>query len=369
MIKGFATAEGTKNYAARFPDAAAGHFRAAQGLTLSSIGIGTYLGNYDAVTDKNYAESIVRFVELGGNVIDTAANYRFQRSERNIGAALEQLLRVKGFDRDELLICTKGGYLPFDSEPPRDVRQYFEDTFVKTGIAAFDDLVAGSHCMTPKYLQSQIDRSRENMSIETLDVFYIHNPESQLSEIDKHTFDAKLASAFEILEENRAAGKIKFYGVATWNGFRAQPAERGYHSLERMTKIAKQIGGDSHGFKFIQLPYNLAMPEAFALPNQALNGKALSTIDAAKELDVTVMASASILQGKLASGVPRHIVDALGGLPKEAFTSIQFVRSTPSVTTSLIGMGRAVHVQENMSLAKVSPASAEDVRALFDSAG
>jgi len=80
-----ATPEGTKKYAERFPNTASGHFRAAQGLTLSSIGIGTYLGNYDAATDAGYTEAIAKFVESGGNVIDTAANYRFQRSERNIG--------------------------------------------------------------------------------------------------------------------------------------------------------------------------------------------------------------------------------------------------------------------------------------------
>src|SRR4051812_22272455 len=165
MISGFATAEGTKRFAEKFPDAAEGHFRAAQDLQLSSIGIGTYLGNWDAETDVNYTEAIVRYVESGGDVIDTAANYRFQRSERNIGNAL-QTLAEKGFNRDELLICTKGGYLPFDGEPPRNVRAYFEETFVKTGIAAFEDLVGGSHCMTPRYLQSQIDQSLRNMQLD-----------------------------------------------------------------------------------------------------------------------------------------------------------------------------------------------------------
>jgi aryl-alcohol dehydrogenase-like predicted oxidoreductase len=364
MLKNFTTAEGTKKYAERFPDAATGHFRAAHGLSLSSIGIGTYLGDWNVETDENYARSIARFVELGGNVIDTAANYRFQRSERSIGQALEELT-AKGFEREEILICTKGGYLPFDGEPPRNVQQYFEDTFVKTGIAKPEDLVGGSHCMTPKYLQSQIDQSRANMGIETLDVFYIHNPESQLSEIDKYTFEAKLAQAFEMLEEERAAGKIQFYGVATWNGFRVQPAERGYHSLERMVSIAKQVGGEGHGFKFIQLPYNLAMPEAYLLPNQASSGQAISTIDAANAMDVTVMVSASILQGKLAGGLPPNIVETMGKPGSEALASIQFVRSTPGVTTALVGMSRVEHVEENLGLAKIEPVDEKTFQSIF----
>ncbi|HRH46103.1 MAG TPA: aldo/keto reductase, partial [Pyrinomonadaceae bacterium] len=238
----FATSAGTEKFKNRFPNAANGHFRPAQGLTVSSIGIGTYLGNWDVATDESYIDSIVKYVESGGNVIDTAANYRFQRSERNIGEALK-ILSEKGFSREELLICTKGGFLPFDNEPPKNVQSYFEETFVKTGIATFEDLVSGSHCMTPNYLQSQIDQSLKNMDLECLDVFYIHNPESQLGEITKIEFDLRLASAFEQLEKNRAEGKIKFYGVATWNGFRLQPGERNYHSLGRMWKVAEKIGG------------------------------------------------------------------------------------------------------------------------------
>jgi aryl-alcohol dehydrogenase-like predicted oxidoreductase len=80
-----ATPEGTARYRDRFPDRA---FREQQGLVLSSIGIGTYLGNADEATDANYTRAVVRAVQLGVNVIDSAANYRFQRSERSIGQAL-----------------------------------------------------------------------------------------------------------------------------------------------------------------------------------------------------------------------------------------------------------------------------------------
>lgn len=360
----FATSAGTEKFKNRFPTVANGHFRHAQDLTVSSIGIGTYLGNWDVATDESYVDSIVKYVESGGNVIDTAANYRFQRSERNIGEALK-ILSEKGFSREELLICTKGGFLPFDNEPPKNVQSYFEETFVKTGIATFDDLVGGSHCMTPNYLQSQIDQSLKNMDLECLDVFYIHNPESQLGEITKIEFDLRLASAFERLEKNRAEGKLKFYGVATWNGFRLQPSERNYHSLERMWNVAEKIGGDNHGFRFIQLPFNLAMPEAFVLQNQQFNGEVFSTIEIAQNFGLSVMISGSIMQGRLSRGLPENIRVSLGGLESDALTSLQFVRSTPAVTTALVGMSNPVHVEENMQLAKIQIATMEQYQSIF----
>ncbi len=364
MNSKFATAEGTQKYAARFPNAAENHFRTAQGLTFSSIGIGTYLGNWDAQTDENYTHAIEKFVESGGNVIDTAANYRFQRSERNIGTALQNLSE-KGFGREEIVICTKGGYLPFDTEPPSDVRGYFEENFVNKGIAGFEDLVGGSHCMSPAYLQNQLDQSLKNMDISAVDVYYIHNPESQLSAIDKNTFEARLAKAFEVLEKNRADGKLQFYGAATWNGFRASPQDNGYHSLERMINIARQVSGKNHGFKFIQLPFNLAMPEAYLLNNQAFEGKVYSTIEAAKNMDVSVIISGSIMQGKLAMNVPENIRKIFGSLETDAQTSLQFVRSTPNVTTALIGMSRTKHVEENMKLTEIAPTGEDDFQELF----
>lgn len=363
MNSNFTTPAGTENFKQRFSDIADGHFRRAEELWLSSIGIGTYLGQWDEETDEKYKNAVIKYIEMGGNVIDTASNYRFQRSERNIGEAFKQLKDKVG--REELFVATKGGYLPFDNEPPTDVKSYFEENFVNQGIATFDDLVGGSHCMTPDYLQSQIDQSLRNMGLTGVDLFYIHNPESQLGGgVDRTTFEAKIAKAFERLEENRKEGKINFYGVATWNGFRVTPDKAEYHSLERFVQIARQVGGDGHGFKFIQLPHNLAMPEAYLVPNQSANGQAFATIQAAHDLGVSVMVSGSILQGKLSSGVPLHIRKILGG-KTDAQTSLQFARSTPNVTTALVGMSSVGHVEENMHLAKIEPTAKEKFAGLF----
>jgi aryl-alcohol dehydrogenase-like predicted oxidoreductase len=366
QIEGYATLEGTTHYRDRFTDhAAANHFRLEQNLWLSSVGIGTYLGNADEVTDRGYTDSIVHAVGLGVNVIDTAANYRFQRSERSVGKALGGLINDCGFAREEILVCTKGGYLPFDGAPPADMRAYVEETFVRPGIATFADIAGGSHCMTPAYLQNQLDQSRRNLNLSCIDVYYIHNPESQLSVVSRAEFDTRLRAAFELLEKNVADGKIKMYGVATWNGFRVTPDSRDYHSLEQMTKLAREVAGESHSFCFVQLPFNLAMPEAFVLLNQFLEGEQVSLLEAAEALGISVVASASILQGRVARGLPETIREPLGSLATDAQTGIQFVRSTPGITTALVGMSRREHVDENLQLARVAPVKPEDFMRVF----
>lgn len=365
-LSGRATGEGTERYVSRFTErASAEHFRLQQSLRLSSIGLGTYLGEWNEETDRAYAAAAVRAVELGVNVLDTAANYRFQRSERSLGAALSRLTGAGRVARDELVVCTKGGYLPFDGEPRRDVRRYFEETFVAPGIADFSDLVAGSHCMTPRYLEHQINQSLKNLGLETLDVYYVHNPETQLREVARAEFDERIRLAFEMFERVRAAGRIQMYGAATWNGFRAEADSREHLSLERLAELAREVGGAAHGFRFVQLPFNLAMPEALVLQNQSLNGERVSLLEAARTLGITVIASASILQGKVARNLPAEVREPLGALSTDAQTAIQFVRSTPGITTALVGMSSTAHVEENLQLARLPPVDAQDYRRLF----
>jgi aryl-alcohol dehydrogenase-like predicted oxidoreductase len=365
MLPGCATPQGTARYRERFPGSAPHHFRNQQNVTLSSVGIGTYLGNADEATDKKYSDSVIRSVQLGSNVIDSAANYRFQRSERSIGQALTTLTTEGRFDRSELLICTKGGYLPFNGTQPRDVRGYVESTFVKTGIASFEDFVGGVHCMTPKYLQSQLEQSLQNMGIDCVDVYYIHNPESQLGYITETEFYYRLRMAFERLEQNRTQGKLQWYGVATWNGFRVTTQSREHHSLSRIFETAQEVGGENHGFRFVQLPFNLAMPEALTLMNQQRNNQELTMLEMAEQLGITVIASASMLQGRVAQGLPDAVRRPLGSLATDAQTAVQFVRSTPGITTALIGMSRVEHVEENLKLVDIEPVGADDFGQLF----
>jgi aryl-alcohol dehydrogenase-like predicted oxidoreductase len=366
LLPGSATPQGTLRYAARFRGkSAAGHFREVpSGLVLSSIGIGTYLGEPDEATDDAYSGAVVAAVEGGFNVVDTAINYRFQRSERSIGAALKELVSG-GFSRDEIVLCTKAGFLTPDSDMPADASEYFSREFVEAGVFGAEDIAAGCHCMTPRYLADQLERSRRNMGVQCIDVFYLHNPETQLSEISKDQFEKRIREAFLFLESAVSSGKIGAYGLATWNAFREDPKSPGYFSLEEMVRIAVEACGQHHHFRFVQLPLNLAMPEALTRPNQSAAGKTLAMVQAGRALGITLVASASLLQGQLTKNLPASMRSAWG-MQSNSALALQFARSAPGITTALVGMSQVGHVQDNLALAGIEPAGREEFLKVFE---
>ncbi|HYL96042.1 MAG TPA: aldo/keto reductase [Terriglobales bacterium] len=374
MIPGFATSEGTARYRDRFPKLReAGHFRRPQGvpevgdLWFPSIGLGTYLGEPTAQVDAQYQQAITAALRSGINLLDTAINYRHQRSERNIGAALAELIASGELRRDEVLVCTKAGFLAFDGEMPADMRGYFMREYVQTGILDPQQVAGGSHCMAPRYLADQIERSRRNLGLETIDVFYIHNPESQLAEageVERPVFRQRLQAAFTMLEDQVKEAKIRYYGVATWHGLRRREEERDYISLAALLDMAHAAGGEQHHFRFLQLPFNLGMTEAFARANQLLDGESMSVIKMAARAGMAVVGSATLHQGQLIRNLPGFVSQALG-MASDAGNAIQFSRSAPGLTTSLIGMSTKDHVLANLEPAFHPPTPPEQWAKLF----
>ena len=365
-IKGFANAEGTRRYRDRFEGqdvaslpVAVGHFRETpQGLHLSSLGMGTYLGQTDAATSQMMTEAAVRSVSSGAvNVLDSAINYRYQLSERALAEAFRQL-QAQGIARDELFICSKNGFLTPDADAQargEDFRQSFRSRYLDSGLITPEDIAGGMHCMAPGYLDDQLNQSLANLGIETLDLMYLHNAaESQLPVVGRAEFMARLQRAFEFYETARADGRLRHYGLATWTCFRLDPAESPNEalSLEEVVKLAEQVGGADHGFRYIQLPFNLAFTEALTLPSQPIDGINGSLLESAMHYGIGVFTSVPLLQGQLLNQAK---LPHFEGLRTPAQSCLQFVRSTPGILAPLIGHKQANHVADNLQVATRSP--------------
>lgn len=353
MILGKATTTGTKYYAQLHQtECAPEHFREFNNLTASSIGIGTYLGSPDATTDNLVTEAIIKSVKSGINLIDTAINYRSQHGEKSVKAALIKLIESKIVSRAELIICSKGGFIPHRNREEWFKREYIDNP--KFNIQA-TDIVGGIHCMHPEYIQDQLERSLTNLGVETIDIYYLHNPETQLGIIPQNEFYRRLKAVFEVLEKAADAGKITAYGIATWQGFRVPPTDQKHIDLAKAKSIAQQIaGGMSDRLLFIQLPVNLTMSEAIITPTQPVDGKLLPAITAANQLGMKAIASASIAQAKNLNKLPQNIITDLGEhLKTDAVRALQFTRSVPGLFSALVGMKSPNHVTENLSLTSI----------------
>ena len=278
VLNGYATSSGTKKYTeyAIKKGKPSNHFRLFDGLYLSSIGMGTYLGQPNTEDDKAMENAIYESIKSGAvNVIDTAINYRNMKSEKSIGRALSRLIKEGIISRNEVFICTKNGYITNDGDYPGiDVMEYMQNMFISTGIINSKDISSGYNVLNPNYIARCIDKSLMNMHLSTIDLVYIHNAfESWYNDISKEQFIEMLSKVFEVYEQYRSNNKIRYYGMATWTCFRVEQNNKEYLSLEEVVNLAKKVGGIQHGFKFIQLPYNLAYSEALLLKNQMLDQK------------------------------------------------------------------------------------------------
>ncbi|HEV3484547.1 MAG TPA: aldo/keto reductase, partial [Vicinamibacterales bacterium] len=333
-----ATSAGTAGYRARH----AGGFQrdfyrgGPLGLSLSSIGIGTYLGDDSDHDDLAYVEAVRRAVAAGVNVIDTAINYRCQRSERAIGRALHGAMIAGEVSRDEVVVCTKGGYVPLDGYPPatpEGYQGYLRREFYARNVMTSADLVSGGHCLTPEFLRDCLTRSRVNLGLDAVDVYYVHNPEQQLAAVSYDELLDRLRAAFACLEDCVERGEIGVYGCATWQALRVGPGTHGHLALADLVQLAREVAGETHHFRVVQMPINLAMPEAMRAPTQPLpGGKLVPAVEAARELGLSVVASATLMQSQLAANLPPAVRELFPALQTDAQRALAFVRSLPGVT-------------------------------------
>jgi len=335
LITGFATPDATALYAQRFASTTAIDFfnRSASDLTLSSFGIGTYVGSATDDADSKYMKTLLNAFSSGINVVDTAIKYRQMRSEKVIGKALHQAIAAKHVSREQVFISSKAGIINIPAGV--EAEQYITTEIINRFSLPKESVTHHSHCIEPEFLHAQLQQSLDNLGLETLDCYFIHNPETALFSMSREAFYKKMQSIFEMLEEQVAAGKIKAYGVASWKGFRAARNSQVFIDLSKLYEIANNIN-KKHNFRFVELPLSLGMPTTYASFAQSHQGRTLAAIKLAEQLGLNVFSSGSLYEGKLPElrnliEVTQHLDDK-EFLPEQETIAVSLPRSTTSIT-------------------------------------
>jgi aryl-alcohol dehydrogenase-like predicted oxidoreductase len=352
-----ANKELTYNFAKRFSEYK-DFYTINNDLVFSKLGLGTF--NKEPYKEENYVfhyiEAVKQAVNSGINLIDTASNYRYGQSEKEIGTALKELFEENITKREELIICSKGGFIQLDYPFPQNPYSWIEENIINNNLAKKEDIELDQHCMTPDYLEWSCKRSLENIGISSFDIYYLHNPEMQMLRLGKKEFYKQIENIFRRFESMADIGLFKYYGVAVWNGFISESEDEKIQ-LEKLVECAIKAGGKNHRFKYIQTPFNMGKTSIYINNTQTVNNEECTLLQAAYRLGVSVISSSSLLQMNL---FKKSFTQEVGVVLDDSMTlksdiqlALQFVRSTPGIVSSLFGSRVPVNIKHNCEISNV----------------
>lgn len=249
------------------------------GKKISTFGYGLYKGEVSKKGDDQLLDSVLYGIKKGINVIDTAQRYRNGRSEKLIKQILKKYKK-----RKNLIIVSKAGLIP----------RYIKERKIlkKLNIRSSNCLLENDFCIDPIYISWSVDNSLKLMNTEYIDFYLLHNPEISLMMKDGYR---KIIEACKILELKRKEKKISNYGISTWNGFRRQNNNKFQINISNLLDDLKKEIGEDHGFKCIEAPVSLGMPDL--LNYKPVKGFKLETF--LKKNKIDFFSSASLYEGNL----------------------------------------------------------------------
>lgn len=294
---------------------------------LSKVAIGTFKGDLGENVSSEYKQAIRKSIANGINVIDTAINYRSTESEIAVGEVIRELIDSKTIDRDDVFITTKGGFMNGRYAWPLHSQNE----------------VSNKHALRPGYIKHSLNASYKNLKLKTIDLYFLHNPETALNYLDQEEFYSLLFQNFVMLEDEVRQGRIRGYGLATWHGLRLSPNNKNYIDLNRVLEIAKIAASyKQHNFVGIELPINVLMNEAVIYPNQPQNGKLVTVLEFAKNNNLKVFTSNSVLYGQDTDRINAHYNFDYGlSSPQK---SLLLLKSIPEITSAIVGMKNPTNV-------------------------
>ncbi|GAA3205760.1 aldo/keto reductase [Actinocorallia longicatena] len=269
----------------------------------------------------------------GAPLIDTAPNYQGGLAQRNLAGVLA--------DRPGIRVSSKVGYLT--REQGRAA--------CAAGVLPGEDARHG-HSLDARYIAYQVGASIKELG-RPVDLMYVHNPESTSR---PHQLEGDLLRAFAVLEEAAVDGTIGGYGIATWRAF-----TDGLVSMPTLLAAARDVGGDGHHLRAIQLPVNLVHLTVTA---QALHGT--GPIAEATAAGLEVWTSAPLNGSDLLGMVGEELAAAIRPGLTPAQAALLVVASTPGITGMLLSTGNPDHWQEAQAAVQMGSLTASELGAVCE---
>ena len=127
----YATKEGTHKFAKRFKEYKDFYIE-HEGLLFSKLGMGTFIK--EPYKEENYLfsykDALKEGIKNGVNFLDTANNYRYTVSEEEVGEAINELIDEGEISRDEVIVATKGGFIPLNFPFPKNPYKWIEENIL-----------------------------------------------------------------------------------------------------------------------------------------------------------------------------------------------------------------------------------------------
>lgn len=362
LLHGFATVEGTGQYAAEHADLSFQNM-GSTGLTISAVGFGGYRID---ISEPSHRHAMEYALLSGINLIDTSANYADGGSERLIGTVLADLVNSGRLCREAVVIVSKGGYL--QGENYRLSQQRKVDGHPFSDIVEFGEEF--EHCIHPSFLTDQLMRSLQRLGVERVDCYLLHNPEYYLKWAKRHAVPFTLActeylrrirEAFLFLEDEVARGRIGCYGISS-NTFPLAETDDDFSDLSAIWALAERIS-PRHHFRVIEFPCNLFETDALLQVNQP-DGATLLEFAKEKNLATLINRPLNAIQHdeliRLADNVYRGEAAAQATAFRERVAqldpawnvsslsqlAVRALRSTRGITAVLVGMRQPAYVDD-----------------------
>lgn len=266
---------------------------------MTKIALGTHLGDFSNEDSEKYVNAISYALKNGILTIDGAINYRGMCSEKDEGAAIHKLMEDGILRREDFCITSKAGLLFGDILEGMNPTSYLKKVLEPRGITIHDFFEYHGLYQTlhPDFYEIALEKSLQNLGLDTLDVHYIHIPEITRLGVSEDVFYEQMERLFLWYEAKVKEGKIRYYGIALEFMGREPLDEKWHFEIEKLKAMADKVcNGNSH-FKYVLFEYNLLCPYAQTACSQTVDGCMMSLADACKKLGLKTVGSMPFAMG------------------------------------------------------------------------